>query len=205
MADTILDAGRLSDRLEVLELRETAEQTWEWVTIRRAWAQVEQTSKTNLFSKVGVGARDAAIVLRTQPLTLHHALRWKGQHLFLTAITKRDRMHLNVQGAMVTIVPCTAKGYTTTVGPDNRPQKVEKSPLTFPGVLTEKYVGYEREDTYAKTKRTLVLVTPKAVTIGEGDLVTVTQGPAQAVYNVQARHVLDEYKNEYEMNFSGDV
>ena len=77
--------------------------------------------------------------------------------------------------------------------------------MSFPGVLTEKYVGYEREDTYAKTKRTLVLVTPKVVTIGEGDLVTVTQGPAQAVYNVQARHVLDEYKNEYEMTFSGDV
>ena len=198
-------AGRLDQPLEVLELRETAEQTWEWVPIRRAWAQVEQTNKTNLFSKVGVGARDAAIVLRTQPLTLHHALRWKGQHLFLTAITKRDRMHLNVQGAMVTPVTCTAKGYTTTVGPDNRPQKAEKSPVTFPGVLTEKYVGYEREDTYAKTKRTLVLVTPKAVTIEEGDLVTVTQGPAQAVYNVQARHVLDEYKNEYEMTFSGDV
>ena len=198
-------AGRLDQPLEVLELRETAEQTWEWVPIRRAWAQVEQTNKTNLFSKVGVGARDAAIVLRTQPLTLHHALRWKGQHLFLTAITKRDRMHLNVQGAMVTPVTCTAKGYTTTVGPDNRPQKAEKSPVTFPGVLTEKYVGYEREDTYAKTKRTLVLVTPTAVTIGEGDLVTVTQGPAQAVYNVQSRHVLDEYKNEYEMTFSGDV
>lgn len=200
-----IGAGRLDQPLEVLELRETAEQTWEWVTIRRAWAQVEQTNKTNLFSKVGVGARDAAIVLRTQPLTLHHALRWKGKHLFLTAITKGDRMHLNVQGAMVTPVTCTAKGYTTTVGPDNRPQKVEKPPVTFPGVLTEKYVGYEREDTYAKAKRTLVLVTPKAVTIGEGDLVTVTQGPAQAVYNVQARHVLDEYKNEYEMNFSGDV
>ena len=97
-----IGAGRLDQPLEVLELRETAEQTWEWVTIRRAWAQVEQTNKTNLFSKVGVGARDAAIVLRTQPLTLHHTLRWKGQHLFLTAITKNDRMHLNVQGAMVT-------------------------------------------------------------------------------------------------------
>ena len=76
-----IGAGRLDQPLEVLELRQTSEGTWEWVPIRRAWALVEQTSKTNLFSKVGVGARDAAIVLRTQPLTLHHTLRWKGQHL----------------------------------------------------------------------------------------------------------------------------
>ena len=51
---------------------------WEWVALRRAWGQVEQTAKTNLFSKVGVGARDAAIVLRRQAITLHNALRWRG-------------------------------------------------------------------------------------------------------------------------------
>lgn len=205
MADTYVDAGSLSERLELLELRQTAEQAWEWVPIRRVWAKVEQTAKTNLFSKVGVRARDAAVVIRRQPLTLHQALRWKGQHLFLTSITKRDRMHLDVQAALVSVVTCIGQGYTTTVGAGNRPEKQEKPEQTFPGVLTEKYVRYETEDSYAKAKRLLVLVTPKAVELLEGDLVTVTQGPAAAVYNVQTRHVLDEYKNEYEILYSRDI
>lgn len=200
-----IGAGRLDQPLEVLELREASTGLWEWVALRRAWGQVEQTAKTNLFSKVGVGARDAAIVLRTQPLTLHNALRWKGQHLFLTSITRRDRNHLDVAAALVEPVTCTAQGYTTKMGEGNRPQKVETDPVTFPGVLTEKYVKYEQEDTFAKSRRGLVLVTAKPIRLREGDLVTVQAGPAAAVYNVQACHVLDAYKNEYEMEFSRDV
>ncbi|OUN09113.1 hypothetical protein [Flavonifractor sp. An9] len=200
-----IGAGRLDQPLEVLELREASAGLWEWVAIRRAWGQVEQTAKTNLFSKVGVGARDAAVVLRTQPLTLHNALRWKGQHLFLTAITHRDRGHLDVAAALVEPVTCTAQGYTTKMGEGNRPQKVETDPVTFPGVLTEKYVKYEKEDTFAKARRGLVLVTSKPIQLREGDLVTVQAGPAAAVYNVQVCHVLDAYKNEYEMEFSRDV
>ena len=202
---TYIGAGKLDQPLEVLELRETSAGLWEWVAIRRAWGQVEQTAKTNLFSKVGVGARDAAIVLRTQPLTLHNALRWRGQHLFLTSITHRDRNHLDVAAALVEPVTCTAQGYTTKMGEGNRPQKVETDPVTFPGVLTEKYVKYEQEDTFAKSRRGLVLVTAKPIRLREGDLVTVQAGPAAAVYNVQACHVLDAYKNEYEMEFSRDV
>ena len=200
-----IGAGRLDQPLEVLELRQTSEGTWEWVPIRRAWAQVEQTAKTNLFSKVGVGARDAAVVIRRQSLTLHQALRWKGQHLFLTSITKLDRMHLDLQAALVSVVRCVGQGYTTTMGPGNRPVKQPGPERTFPGVLTEKYVRYETEDSYAKAKRLLVLVTPKAVQLLEGDLVTVTEGPAAAVYNVQTSHVLDEYKNEYEIMYSRDI
>lgn len=200
-----IGAGKLDQHLEVLELRETSAGLWEWVAIRRAWGQVEQTAKTNLFSKVGVGARDAAIVLRTQLLTLHNALRWRGQHLFLTSITHRDRNHLDVAAALVEPVTCTAQGYTTKMGEGNRPQKVETDPVTFPGVLTEKYVKYEQEDTFAKSRRGLVLVTAKPIRLREGDLVTVQAGPAAAVYNVQACHVLDAYKNEYEMEFSRDV
>ena len=200
-----IGAGKLDQHLEVLELRETSAGVWEWVAVRRAWGQVEQTSKTNLFSKVGVGARDAAIVLRTQPLTLHNALRWKGQHLFLTSITDSDRNHISVAAALVEPVTCTAQGYTTKMGEGNRPQKVETDPVTFPGVLTEKYVKYEQEDTFAKSRRGLVLVTAKPIRLREGDLVTVQAGPAAAVYNVQACHVLDAYKNEYEMEFSRDV
>ena len=81
MADYI-DAGKLNKAAQVLELRETAPGVWEWAPVRRAWASITFQSKTNLFSKVGIGARDAAVVVRRQPLTLHHVLRWGDTHLF---------------------------------------------------------------------------------------------------------------------------
>ena len=72
MADYI-DAGKLNKAAQVLELRETAPGVWEWTPVRRAWASITFQSKTNLFSKVGIGARDAAVIVRRQHLTLHHA------------------------------------------------------------------------------------------------------------------------------------
>lgn len=178
-----IGAGKLDQPLEVLELRETSAGLWEWVAIRRAWGQVEQTAKTNLFSKVGVGARDAAIVLRTQPLTLHNALRWKGQHLFLTSITRRDRNHLDVASALV--MPDTVKLRAD--------ETIEGK--TFPGVLTEKYVRHEQEWPMSVNEQGLVLVTPKAIALRPGCLVEVRG----AAWEVLAPHELDQYKNEYEI------
>ena len=201
----MIDAGDLSERLELLELRETEAGTWEWVGIGRLWAQVEVDGGKNLFSSVGIGARNAKLVLRTRPLTLHQALRWKEQHLFLTGITKLDRMHLSVQAALVEPVGCLATRTEDTVGEAGRPTTAETMRLTFPGVLTEKYARYEREETHAEGETGYVLVTPKAITLKAGDLVTVQEGPGKDVYHVTARHVLDPYKNEYEVACRGDV
>lgn len=67
MADYI-DAGKLNQPVQVLELRETAPGVWEWTPVRRTWASITFQSKTNLFSKVGIGARDAAVIVRRQAL-----------------------------------------------------------------------------------------------------------------------------------------
>ena len=189
MAEIILDAGRLSERLEVLELQETSTGVWAWTTVRRAWAQVEQTAKTNLFSNVGVGARDAAVVLRRQPLTLHHALRWKERHLFLTAITDRDRGHLDVAAALVNPVDCRTEGEEGALG------------LQFPGILTEKYLKWEQPEPYSVNQLTYVLVTPKGIVLQRGGLAAV----AGVNYEVQAAHTLDRYKNEYEIVRTEDL
>lgn len=207
----MIDAGDLSERLELLELRETEIGTWEWVRTGRLWAQVEVDggnnlfSSKNLFSSVGIGARNAKLVLRTRPLNLHQALRWKGQHLFLTGITKLDRMHLSVQAALVEPVACLATRTEDTVGEAGRPTPAETMRLTFPGVLTEKYARYEREETHAEGETSYVLVTPKAIALKAGDLVTVQEGPGKDVYHVTVCHVLDPYKNEYEIACRGDV
>lgn len=186
---TYIGAGKLDQPLEVLELQETSPGVWAWTTVRRAWAQVEQTTKTNLFSKVGVGARDAAVVLRRQPLTLRQALRWKGRHLFLTAITDRDRGHLDVAAALVNPVDCRTEGEEGVSG------------LQFPGILTEKYLKWEQPEPYSVNQLTYVLVTPKVIDLRRGGLVWV----AGAHYEVQVAHTLDEYKNEYEIFRTEDL
>lgn len=200
-----IGAGRLDQPLEVLELREIGAGLWEWVPIRRAWGQVEQTAKTNLFSKVGVGARDAALVVRRQPLTLHNALRWKGKHLFLTSIIQRDRNHLDVAAALVEPVPCRATRQGNRVGQAGRPVTGQVMQVDFPGILTEKYVRYQREETHDESEMVYVLVTPKAVQLRGGDLVQVQDGPAKGTYHVTVSHVLDLHKNEYELMQGEDI
>ena len=91
-----IDAGKLRDVLQVLELAESPEGTWTWQKVRKARGQVELSTGRNLFSTVGIGARGAEIVLRRQDLTLHNALLWGEQHLFLTAILPEGRLHLRV-------------------------------------------------------------------------------------------------------------
>lgn len=204
---TYVDAGSLDQRLTLISLQETSPNTFEWVEVGKVWANVTQDGSKNYFSSVGLGARNAKIIMRRSAIDMTQALRWGSQHLFLTSITQRDRMHWDVAAALVDVVTCAMDRTTTQVDKanGNRPIKVQASTVTFPGVLTEKYVGYTREDTHAKTTSTYILVTPKAVVLEEGDVVTVQEGPAKAVYNVQGSHVLDRYKNEYEIVWSRDV
>lgn len=201
----MIDAGSLNERLELLELKETGPGTWEWVSVLRLWGQVEADGGRNLFSSVGIGARNAKLVVRTRPLTLHQALRWRGQHLFLTSITKLDRMHLSVQAAMVEPVSCLATRTEDTVGEAGRPVTGETMRVTFPGIITERYVRYEREETHGENDASYVLVTPKGIALKAGDLVKVQEGPVKSVYHVTVCHVLDRYKNEYEIAWRGDV
>lgn len=200
-----MDAGSLRERLQVLTLTEDPAGTWTWQPVRQARAQAELTTRSNLFSSAGIGARGAELVLRAQPLTLHQALLWGGQHLFLTAILPEGRLHLRVHAALVEPVACLAIRTEDTVGAAGRPVTEETMRLTFPGVLAEKYVRYEREETHDESDVSYVLVTGKPIALQAGDLVTVREGPAADVYHVTACHVLDEYKNEYEIARRGDV
>ena len=202
---TAINAGKLDKPVQVLALRETAAGVWEWAPVRRAWAGITMQARTNLFSQVGIGARDAAIVLRRQTLTLHNAIRWGTRHLFLTAITERGRGHLDVEAALVRVAACRAVRTEDSVGTAGRPVPAETMRTVFPGVLTEKYARYEREETHAEGDTSYVLVTPKAIQLDPGDLVTVQDGNAPGVYHVTIAHKLDDYKNEYEIARRGDV
>ena len=99
MADYI-DAGKLNKAAQVLELRETAPGVWEWTPVRRAWASITFQSKTNLFSKVGIGARDAAVIVPGVSPHSHHALRW-GDTPPAFDLHRAIRNHLEVDAAVV--------------------------------------------------------------------------------------------------------
>ena len=186
MADYI-DAGKLNQPVQVLELRETAPGVWEWTPVRRTWASITFQSKTNLFSKVGIGARDAAVIGRRQALTLHYALRWGDTHLFLTSIVPMGRNHLEVDAAVVRV--------------ETVRQMAERDAVvqTFPGVLTEKYVRHGQEWPMSVNELGLVLVTPKAVTLPPGGLVEARGGE----WGVQGPREEGAVKNEVEVGRAG--
>lgn len=184
-----IDAGSLDERLERLELHETAANTWEWVPMGRLWAQVTVDGGTNLFSRVGIGARNAKLTIRSRDITLYGALRWRGQHLFLTSITKLDRMYLDVQTALVDPAVCRAN------------TDEEEPGVAFPGILTEKYAKWEQPEPYSINRLTYVLVAPKVIQLQRGGLVEVDG----VNYEVQVAHTLDPYKNEYEIVRTEDL
>ena len=194
MSQTSIDAGKLNQAVEILTIAESPADVWLWQSTRPARAQVtllsQSSTKRNLFSQVGIGARGAELILRRQPLT---------------AIFPEGRLHLRVEAALVSPVKCLATRTADTVGDAGRPSSAETMRITFPGILTEKYARYEREETHAENDTGYVLVAPKVITLQAGDLVTVQDGPAKGVYNVQICHVLDPYKNEYEIAGRRDV
>lgn len=183
-------ANLLTERVELLDLT-LMENGWEWVKVGETWAGVELTGKSCLFSKIGIGARAAELVLRCRALTLHQAIRWRGLHLFLSDITEPVRSWMRVSAAVVELTNCRVR----------RPEEGR----AFPAALTEKYIGYAQGLPMDTTTTVYVLVTPKAVELKPNSLVEVCAGTTAAeVYQVTAAHTLDPWKNEYEVRRKKD-
>jgi len=193
-------AGDLKDRCRVLELTERVKGLYEWTTKRTAWMKVTPDGRRNLFSSIGIGARNAEIVMRTQPISLYDAVEWRGEHLFLTSLVVGDHGRITGQAALVPVTECLART-EGEVGRDdrNRPTIGARQEVRFPGCVTETYAAYDRDESHGVSCAALVLVAPKAVPLLKaGDLVTLG-GQRGGPYEVQAVHGLDPYKNEYEI------
>lgn len=181
-----INAGELDTRLEVLQLAEKGPRQWEWTAARRPWGKVTlDTKRRNLFSTSGLGARGATILLRRQPLTLHHALRWGEQHLLITAIVPQGRGYLEVSAALVELTQCEDR-YTGS---------------KFPAVVTEKYHQHDQLEPQAVNVAQHVLVTPKAIELTPGRLVEV----GGVSWPIQTAQLLDPYKNEYVIERTVDL
>ena len=200
MATEHIDAGALDERVLVLALQETSENVWRWVEIRRTWARVEQSTRRNNWSVHGIGTTGVTLTLRRQDITLGHALQWRGQHCFITAIQPLGRNHLEVSAALVAVAECEAAEDMTAGKTElNRPTLAPNVVLSFPGVVTEKYLRSQEGDLYTIVETSLILNVPKAVPeLAEGRVITI-DGPAAGSYEVQAVHCLDPNCTEYEI------
>lgn len=206
-----MDVGKLRHRLELLELRSVpinGEMTYQWAVTRLVWGLVELSDRTNLFSRVGIGARDATITLRDTDLSCFNAIRWAGRHLFLTSIT-REGGFITAKAADVCPSFWTATTFRTGVDSarGNRPKREQLPAIHFSGILTEKYLGHKPPEDlgHAVSETRYVLVTPKAVQMTPGDLVMTRESGISGVYVVETLHCLDAYKNEFEIYRKGDV
>lgn len=175
-----VEVGRLSDRVEVLELLKTTDESgtaYAWETVRRTWARAELMTRPNVYSVHCLGAAGVTFTLRRQPLDLDSALWWRGQHCLITAIRPMGRLYLTVEAALVVLSQCRS------------PRTGE----TFPAVMTEKYVRHEQLEPMAINTHQRVLVTPKAVRLAPGPLAEVdgVEWPVMTAYE------LDPHRNEY--------
>lgn len=197
----IKDPGELGEQISVLELRHE-NSTYLWAEQADIWVKAEPQTQKNLFSQVGTGVKSVKFTIWKRDLTLNNAFLWRGRHCFLTDITDIDCLCCEVTAALIEPQTCSVKQTSTPTKDDlNRPIYAPPEVIIFPACLTEKYLGYTQDRPMAVTETTFVLVTPKAITLTVGELVTV--GGFQ--YTVIIPHELDSYKNEYEVTRKGDV
>lgn len=178
------NSSGMGTRVEVLELRKE-DNTYTWEPVRVTWAKATLTDRRNNYSVHGVGAAGVTFIIRRQPLTLDSAIRWQGQHCFITNIFPMDYGHLTVDAALVVLSQC------------RNPRTGE----TFPAVMTERYVRHEQLEPMAVNTHQRVLVTPKTVRLTPGPLVEVDGTP----WPITTPYELDPHKNEYELTRTVDL
>ena len=182
-------------KISLLRLTETEAGSYAWTEAEKLWAEVKATGKTTIFSKVGLSAQAVQFTMCRRTLRLEDAFFWQGRHYFLTAVAPKGVLYVEVTAAPVDIAACRAVRTVIKKNARNNPVTEEITPCRFPGCLTEKYMGYEQKRAEAVSQITYVLVTPKVIALETGDLVYIDEVP----FEVRLAHVLDGYKNEYEV------
>lgn len=197
-----MNIAELNKRISILSLSQT-DMIFTWEITTDIWAKVEQLNGSNLFSRVGMGAKSMKFTIRKRNgLALHNAFLWKGKHCFLTDIKEIDHAYYEVSAALIEPRICNIE---RTLKPKrnelNRPVYEGSTTISFPGCLTEKYMGHTQNEPMVTKEMRYVLVTPKNIDLECGELVTI----GDIAYNVLISHTLDEYKNEYEIMVKEDA
>lgn len=192
----------MNTKISVLAL-EGDNNTYTWNQKDSLWAKVEQLKGKNIFSSFGMGARSVKFTIRkNSSISLHNAFKWQGKHCFLTDILELNKECYEVLTALIEPKICTVERTgKPTLNELNRPVYSDPITISFPACLTEKYLGYTQGVPMATVENRLVLVTPKDIELEPGEIVIIENVP----YTVEVPHILDEFKNEYEVMARGDA
>ena len=191
-----MDAGKLSSSIELLEIEDTPDGC-RWTCSAVIWAKAEKKNARVIYSLIGRGADITVLfTIRRRDISRHNAIIWQGQHHFICDVAEDGRGHLKITTVPIDAHDCIAKiTGKPTRNERNNPVPGTVSEHSFPACVTEKFIGYTEPDPNAVNTVTLVLITPKRVTLDAGTVVTVTGGE----YHITKCHTLDNYENEYEI------
>ena len=191
-----MNPGELRERAEILTLKET-DGIYRWEKEKAVWCRYQETGKKNLFSKVGVGAAGAEILLREMPVDLTRAMRVRGQFLFLTDIRREGTAPRGSKGqaAQGTPVTATVSRQRAGIGENGYPENTVETVAECPVCLTEKFLRSSDETAAVESTARLVAVAPKVLVCIPGDRMEI----GGDTYRVEVCHTLEPYKNEYEI------
>lgn len=167
-----------------------------WLPSHDTWGTYELKQARNIFSSVAMGARTVEITLRRQPISLDNSIFRGERQLYITQIDDTADPHFTtVTAALIDPVSCVAEIESFRKNNLNRLESDGVKTVSFPAWLTEKYLGRTQADPQVVLDTMYVLITPKAIELSPGGLVTVDG----KTYTVYVTHTLDGHKNEYEI------
>lgn len=195
--------GQLDQRIETLDYVQQ-DGRYAWKKKKAIWSHVEQDQKINIFSGYAKAGTTTLFTVREQEIGMRNVISYQGKYYLITGLKKLDRMYAQAQTAKLPVYDCQYTNYN----PDNiildnynRPTNTNPTVIRFQGMLAEKYLGSQVEKPQTIGEIRYILLVPKVITLEQNDIVTISEEE----YAVEACHVLDEYKNEYEIVSRKDV
>lgn len=190
----------LDKRVEILRLiKETGPPpAWRWSGAKRSWAAPAVQQRKNLIAKTGNGAKTVVFTLSKQPFGMDRAILYQGTYHLPTDVDQSSPAVTVVTTAQVPV--CTCRALRSAGRRDNlgRPTDEQAEVARFPAAVVEKWTGYAQETPQQVNDTTLVLLTPKEVLLRPKDVVEIEGMDRPCV--IRICHLLDEYRNEYEVS-----
>ena len=171
----------MSRKIQILDYTLTA-QGYKWQAGRSVWASTARASRRALFSTFGMSTTDTMDIVCHELLPLMQCVQIGDRKAFITEAVIESHQRFRMTAAFADVYACS---YITNAG----------ETVAFEGLLTEKYTRYAEVNPYAVTDITCVLVTPKEVEIDHGKVIRIGDHD----YHMTVRHLLDPYRNEYEV------
>lgn len=186
-----MNAGKLDKRLEVLSFSSYA-----WNRTRYAWASMKWKDRV-IYSNYAVGTHGTEFTIRkTDDITPANLIRFGGQYYMLASIhTDETRRYLIASAAEVSLSNCTREEPNISYNGLNRPVYGDPTLVSFPGILSQKYINIRQEQPNTQVESGLILTTPKEIVLETGEVLTIGVDN----FSVKQCYLLDHWHNDFEV------